>query len=163
MKVRLLGSDIAWPGRAGELQSAGDLDALVAELGSAYETYHAFLARRVDELNARPTRPSEQTVPQWLLPVAERQALAAAEVALRMARLTVEEGRTATGHGSVFSGRREPATVFTSSHPVFDGDGRLVSILDPLPAPIPEVPPNERPKPPTAAELRLPRPRLRPY
>jgi hypothetical protein len=45
---------VRFPGRAGELQRQGATPALVRELGDNYASYHAFLARALQDLGARP-------------------------------------------------------------------------------------------------------------
>jgi hypothetical protein len=45
---------LRFPGRAGELQAAGDADALSAELAADADTYQAFLDERAQALGGEP-------------------------------------------------------------------------------------------------------------
>ena len=82
-----------FPDRAGQCQQAGDLAALIEELGSNYEHYHEFLAKSLVSHGGRPTkarfRDRESYVDAW----AVAQDLARAEIVLRACFDYVTAGR----------------------------------------------------------------------
>jgi len=104
--------DIELPGRAGELQRAGKVEELAAEVGTNYAQYHAFLAKRMQALGgrARPEGfPGDHGA--YLQACQERVTLVRREGWLRWCKARVA--------GGVDPARRQP--------PLLDERGRLVS------------------------------------
>lgn len=117
MEIANLPLEVELPGRAGELQRAGDADALVRELGDHYGAYHAHLRARHAE--ARDARiPFGRTDDAARRAVAGRQHLVMAEAILRACRRLRRDGVPLE-------------RAHDDGMPMLDASGRLLSVEDP--------------------------------
>lgn len=83
----------AFPGEAGRFQRAGDLAALVQELGGNYAKYHDFLAGALVEYGGRPTKERHGDRDAYVEAWARVQDLVRAEIILRSCFDHVTSGR----------------------------------------------------------------------
>lgn len=124
-------NSLEFPGRAGELQRAGDGDALVAELGENYPSYHAHLARLWRDTGGRPD-PRKYSHDRGAYVRASDYAteLLVAEALLRRAR----------AHGRMASGADHFAEA---ARPLVSQAGQLLSVeLSERDTPVPWFPPT---------------------
>jgi len=84
---------VTFPEPAGNLEQAGQVLALVRELGDNYPTYHAFLQRELDEIGGWPDRQAHMSAEGFLAEWALIQDIAKAEHFLRNCRAFRHEGR----------------------------------------------------------------------
>jgi hypothetical protein len=72
-----------FPGRAGTLQRAGAVPALVTELGDNYSSYHGFLQERLKALGGRPDPNSYEDQSAYFADWAKVTEIVQAEILLR--------------------------------------------------------------------------------
>lgn len=116
--LRTTFSRLRFPGRAGEHQRAGASASLVRETGDNYETYHSFLAARLEGAGARPRPGDYGSIDEYLAAWALVEEIVEAEAFIRRAR-AFREGR----------GRLDAPQ--DTSVPLVDASDRLVSATDP--------------------------------
>jgi hypothetical protein len=77
---------LAFPGRAGEFQSAGETASLVRELGDNYGIYHNFLAQQMVELGGRPDPEGFESFVAYVAACTKLDEILSAEALLRRCR-----------------------------------------------------------------------------
>lgn len=143
-------AELAFPGRAGELQRSRDLDAFADELGRRYDDYNAFLNQQLIELEDpnpdaaayRERYGLEEGLTRFTAAMSQLQRLLRAEELLRDARAATQAGKRFDEADPHNTNRDDEAPVLI--------DGRIAHADEPRPA-------GERPqdtrRTPMAAEL----------
>lgn len=84
---------LEFPGRAGELQRAGDNPGLVRELGGNYAVYHQFLRRALADLGGRPERSAYPDEHAYTDACDRAHDIVKAETLIRACRANVKHGK----------------------------------------------------------------------
>ena len=105
-----------FPNRAGELQQAGAISELVAELGDNYRAYHDFLASELRRVGGRPDPSAYSDGDAYIRAYERGREIVLAEALLRNCRAFRRTGRT--------------LDTFGGSTPVLDPQDNLVALPD---------------------------------